>query len=227
MESFICPRPSDSERTAGRIMILSGGSSAIRPGRPVSSAPTTASVRFGPDSMPQPDILLMIDPGRGGRAAISEDDYVEGAPELVVEVASSSVSYDLHAKRDVYRRHGVPEYLVWRVLDRAIDWSVLRDDRYESIAPDDRGRLRSTTFPGLWLDRRGPAPRRPAGGAGGPPRRAGQPGARGLLRSVAGLIAVARGRSRAARSAWRDRREQAMIGSSSARRGIGVPSRLE
>ena len=111
-----------------------------------------ASVRFGPDDMPQPDILLMIDPSKGGRAAISDDDYVEGAPELVVEVAASSVSHDLHAKRDVYRRHGVPEYLIWRVLDGAIDWSVLRDDRYEPIAPDDRGRLRSTTFPGLWLD---------------------------------------------------------------------------
>ncbi len=42
-----------------------------------------------------------------------------GAPELVVEVAASSASYDLHSTFHVYvyRRNGVREYVVWRVLD--------------------------------------------------------------------------------------------------------------
>ncbi len=40
-----------------------------------------------------------------------------GAPELVVEVASSRASYDLHSTFHVYRRNGVREYVVWRVLD--------------------------------------------------------------------------------------------------------------
>ncbi|MEW4570678.1 Uma2 family endonuclease [Tautonia sp. JC769] len=111
-----------------------------------------ATVRLDLDNEPQPDILLMIDPSRGGQARISDDDYIEGAPELVVEIASSSVSLDLNAKLQVYRRSNVREYLTWRVLDGAIDWRVLRDDRYELIPADDRGRLRSTVFPGLWLD---------------------------------------------------------------------------
>src|SRR5262245_42047125 len=74
------------------------------------------SVRLDLDNEPQPDAYLLIRSERGGQARISEDDFVEGAPELVAEVASSSVSYDLGKKLHVYRRNGVREYVVWRVL---------------------------------------------------------------------------------------------------------------
>jgi Uma2 family endonuclease len=80
------------------------------------------SVRIDTDNMPQPDALLLIDPACGGQARISADDYVELGPELVAEISSSSVSFDLHTKLNVYRRSGVREYLVWRVVDRALDW---------------------------------------------------------------------------------------------------------
>jgi len=110
------------------------------------------TIRFDWDNMPQPDALLMIDPAKGGQARIDEDDYITGAPELIVEIAASSASYDLHDKLDVYRRHGVREYLVWRVLEQAFDWFVLRDGRYEPMNPDAQGRCRSPVFPGLWLD---------------------------------------------------------------------------
>jgi Uma2 family endonuclease len=111
---------------------------------------TTA--RLDLDNEPQPDGSLLIDPAFGGQTRISDDGYIEGAPELLLEVASSSASYDLHVKRNVYRRNGVQEYVVWRVLDEAIDWFVLRDGQYERLAPGDDGILRSHVFPGLWLD---------------------------------------------------------------------------
>ena len=63
-----------------------------------------ASARLDIGNMPQPDVCLFIDPARGGQARISEDDYLEDAPELVAEVAASSVSYDLTLKFEVYRR---------------------------------------------------------------------------------------------------------------------------
>jgi len=110
------------------------------------------SVRLDLDNEPQPDALLLIDPACGGQARISADGIIEGAPELVAEVASSSVSYDLHAKLHVYRRNGVCEYIVWRVLEREIDWFVLRAGQYERMAVDGQGLLRSEVFPGLWLD---------------------------------------------------------------------------
>lgn len=110
-----------------------------------------SSLRLDLDNMPQPDAYLYILPSLRGQIQISEDDYVEGAPELIAEVASSSVSYDLHEKLRVYRRNGVKEYVVWRVRDRAIDWFVLREGTYERLPLID-GVYRSGAFPGLWLD---------------------------------------------------------------------------
>jgi Uma2 family endonuclease len=121
-------------------------------GTPGLVAGDNSSIRLDLDNEPQPDVFLMIQPERGGQARIDEDDYVEGAPELVGEVAASSVSYDLGKKLHVYRRNEVREYIVWRVQDRAIDWFVLRDGNYEPLTPGADGLLRSTVFPGLWLD---------------------------------------------------------------------------
>ena len=52
----------------------------------------------------------------------------------------------------MYRRNDVREYVVWRVLDQAVDWFVLRDGQYARLVPDAQGLLHSETFPGLWLD---------------------------------------------------------------------------
>lgn len=125
---------------------------AYQAGTPGVIAADNASLRLDLDNEPQPDAILMIEPGRGGQARISDDDYVEGAPELVVEVASSSVSYDLHAKLNAYRRNGVREYVVWRVLDAEVDWFALREGAFERRDPDPGGLHRSAAFPGLWLD---------------------------------------------------------------------------
>jgi Uma2 family endonuclease len=80
-----------------------------------------------------------------------EDGYIVGAPQLIVEVAASSASYDLHVKKEAYRRNGVAEYVVWRVLDEAIDWFRLVDGQYASIEPDAEGMIESEQFPGLRL----------------------------------------------------------------------------
>ena len=111
-----------------------------------------ATVRLDLDNVPQPDLLLKIRPDHGGRSRVSEDGYIEGPPEFVVEVAASSASYDLHDKLNAYRRNEVLEYVVWRVRDQSVDWFVLRNGRYERLAPSADGLLRSEVFPGLWLD---------------------------------------------------------------------------
>jgi len=81
----------------------------------------------------------------------TEDGYIVGPPHLIVEIAASSVSYDLHEKKEAYRRNGVPEYVVWRVLDKAIDWFRLRDGQYVLIEPDADALIESEQFPGLRL----------------------------------------------------------------------------
>jgi len=111
-----------------------------------------STVRLDLDNEPQPDCLLFIQPEHGGQARIGEDGYIEGAPELVAEVASSSASYDLGDKLKAYRRNGVREYVVWRVLDQEVDWFVNRGGQFERLSPAIDGILRSTVFPGLWLN---------------------------------------------------------------------------
>jgi Uma2 family endonuclease len=71
---------------------------------------------------------------------------------LVAEVAASSVALDLGSKLTAYRRNGVREYVVWKVLQRQIDWYVNRNEGFELLLPEQDGVLRSTVFPGLWLD---------------------------------------------------------------------------
>jgi Uma2 family endonuclease len=119
---------------------------------PGVEASDNSTVRLDLDNEAQPDALLFVAPARGGQTQLSEDGFIEGAPELIVEVASSSASYDLHTKLNVYRRNGVREYVVWRVLDQAIDWFVLRDGEYERMSSDADGLLCSEVFAGLWLD---------------------------------------------------------------------------
>lgn len=109
------------------------------------------SLRLDLNNMPQPDAYLRILETHGGRARISPDRYVVGGPELVAEVAVSSVSFDLNVKLPVYLRSGVREYIVWRVPDQALDWFILRADRYEALPLTPPGWYRSETFPGLWL----------------------------------------------------------------------------
>ncbi|MET0095423.1 Uma2 family endonuclease, partial [Limnospira platensis] len=50
------------------------------------------SVRLDMDNEPQPDALLRMEEAAGGQSRISEDDYIEGPPELIVEIAASSAS---------------------------------------------------------------------------------------------------------------------------------------
>jgi Uma2 family endonuclease len=121
-------------------------------GTPGVEGGDNGSIRLDLDNEPQPDAYLLIDSRHGGQARIGENDYVEGAPELIVEISSSSVSYDLGKKLHVYRRNGVREYIVWRVQDRQIDWFALREGQYERMSQGAESLLRSEVFPGLWLD---------------------------------------------------------------------------
>jgi len=110
-----------------------------------------ATVRLDIDNEPQPDALLRLEPEFGGNSYISEDDYVEGAPELIAEIAASSASYDLNDKLNAYRRNGVQEYIVWQIYENRLDWFSLEEGQYVNLQPDAAGVIRSQTFPGLWL----------------------------------------------------------------------------
>lgn len=107
------------------------------------------TVLMGDEAEPQPDVYLRILPEYGGQSA-STRQYVKGPPELIVEIAFSSRSIDLHAKLDDYSRNGVLEYLVVLLPENALRWFDLKAGRELTIDPD--GVCRVQTFPGLWID---------------------------------------------------------------------------
>jgi Uma2 family endonuclease len=74
------------------------------------------------------------------------------APELVVEVANSSGSIDLHRKKRDYERAGVREFGVVLLRDEEVRRFALRDGIFHDVPSDTDGVYRSQMFPGLWLD---------------------------------------------------------------------------
>ncbi len=131
-----------------RILTWLGNYEVLTPGVELAVEPT---VRLDFDNEPQPDAVLIITPEAGGQTRISEDDYIEGAPELVVEIAASSAAIDLHGKKQAYRRNGVKEYIVWQVLEQKLTWFYLEKGEYLELVADENGILKSRVFPGLWL----------------------------------------------------------------------------
>jgi Uma2 family endonuclease len=116
---------------------------------PGVSAADNTTTRLDLDNEPQPDALLRIQ--IGGTSTISDDGYIEGAPEIVAEIATSSATIDLGTKKNAYRRNGVQEYLVWQTFENRFSWFRLQTEEFVLIEPDADGIIRSSTFPGLWL----------------------------------------------------------------------------
>ena len=107
-----------------------------------------ATLRLDLDNEPQPDVAVWLD---AGGAMVTMDDYLAGAPELIVEIASSSVALDLHAKLHAYRRNGVQEYLVILPQEARMRWFCWQDGETTELQPDAEGILKSRVLPGLWL----------------------------------------------------------------------------
>jgi hypothetical protein len=107
------------------------------------------TVRLDDQNEPQPDAVLFR---IGGNAQIDDDGYITGAPEFIAEIAASTVSYDLNSKKNAYERNGVKEYLVWRSIDREIDWLILENGKYKKLEPNNSGIICSQEFTGLCLN---------------------------------------------------------------------------
>jgi Uma2 family endonuclease len=118
------------------------------PGSRLGIEPT---VRLDFDNEPQPDIVLILEPAVGGRARLTADGYLEGTPELVVEIAASSAAIDSGAKKQAYRRNGVQEYIIWNIFENQLEWWHLVEGDYQQLLADSDGIIRSQVFPGLWL----------------------------------------------------------------------------
>lgn len=78
--------------------------------------------------------------------------YHSGAPELIVEVAVSSYARDFGAKKRLYQRMGVLEYVIALPSARRLVWFRLTAEGFQTMEPGADGIFRSACFPGLCLD---------------------------------------------------------------------------
>src|SRR5713226_7901934 len=100
-------------------------------------------------SEPQPDLAMRIMPDCGGQSRTNKKGYVVGAPELVAEIAHSSVAIDMGRKKDDYEQSGVQEYVVLCIEEEELHWFHFKSK--SRIIPDAKGVYRSRVFPGLWI----------------------------------------------------------------------------
>lgn len=119
---------------------------------PGAKAGDNSTTILGEDDVPQPDAYLRLESAHGGQSLLTANGYIEGAPELIIEVAATSADYDLHEKLETYEAAGVKEYIVWRTYDGEVDCFLRSGSaRFTRRAADADGIYRSGAFPGLWL----------------------------------------------------------------------------
>src|SRR3990170_6709436 len=122
----------------GEPHLLLGMALVVYAGRTPGVRPSdNTSVLLGKEAEPQPDLLLRVLPEFGGQSSTTDKNYVDGAPELVIEIAHSSRAVDLHDKKDDYARHGVREYLVFCVEEQRLRWFDLATGK--ELQPDNAG----------------------------------------------------------------------------------------
>ena len=135
----------------GNYHLILGTAFALYTGEtPGVEAGDNATAILGEESEPQPDLSMRLLPEYGGQSRLNEEEYVEGAPELLAEIAHSTRAIALHQKRDDYQRAGVIEYVVLCIEEREFHWFHFPSG--EMLKPNRRGVCRSRVFPGLWVD---------------------------------------------------------------------------
>ena len=106
-------------------------------------------VRLSHDTAVQPDLIFVSK----ARANIIQENYIDGAPDLVVEILSpSTAAHDRATKLTLYAEAGVPEVWLLDPLAKTVEGLKLEGKKYlvdAALAGDQK--LSSSQFPGWEL----------------------------------------------------------------------------
>jgi Uma2 family endonuclease len=79
----------------------------------------------------QPDILILLTES----FSKMQENKIEGAPDLIVEVLSPSTAYyDLKHKKSIYEKQGVKEYWVVDPIDKTVEIYQNQNAKFHLIA---------------------------------------------------------------------------------------------
>jgi Uma2 family endonuclease len=106
-----------------------------------------AAYRLNDDNVYQPDVSFLSN----ARLYLAGEVYVQGAPDLAVEIISpSSRRYDAFEKRINYARAGVREYWLVDPIERSVAIYTLEGDQFvRALQPDNQ--FHSHVLAGYWL----------------------------------------------------------------------------
>ena len=150
-ELSTCPLPSGPKPMPFLTARWPGGWLLMLPVPPGLSAATTPASAWTCNE-PQPDLVMLKPPAKGGQARVSADDYIEGAPEMVVK-SSAVRGLTTSIKRKALT--AATEFVsTWPGSRASVAWSGgnCAKGMTKEIIPGSDGLLRSRAFPGLWLD---------------------------------------------------------------------------
>jgi len=106
------------------------------------------TVRLSKYQGPEPDLFFV----RKNRFSIVNAKYIDGPPDLCIEVISKSTrKIDRGRKFVLYADHGVKEYWIIDPMRCTIEFYENQDGEWAEIKPDEQGRVHSKVLPGLWL----------------------------------------------------------------------------
>ncbi len=147
-EVHVTPAPATRHQAVLQNLSVNLGSYVIK-NRLGEVWPAPLDVRLSGDTALQPDLIFISN----ARARIIQENWIAGAPDLVVEVMSpSTAGYDRATKLPIYAEASVPE--VWLIDSQAktVDVLKLQGKKYlvEATHAGDQV-LTSNLFPGWRL----------------------------------------------------------------------------
>jgi len=112
-----------------RLLVLLDGYVSAHDLGEVFDAPI--DVKLSDISVVEPDLVYIAK----SRQEIIGERFIEGPPDLVVEVLSpSTASRDRRAKRALYAHHGVPHYWLFDLTEQTAVALTLVTNRYQQVA---------------------------------------------------------------------------------------------
>lgn len=110
-----------------------------------------ADVALDDENVLQPDVFFIA----AGRQNLTQGDYVQGAPDLVVEVVSvGTVKRDRGDKLKLYERHGVREYWLVDARTRSVEVYVNtgNDFTLQEVYAENQDTVRSLALQGFEMN---------------------------------------------------------------------------
>ena len=147
-ELFVAPAPNtEHQRKTGRLFRRLADYVEPHDLGEVFIAPY--DIVLDPSTVLEPDVLFVSKE----HMVIIKEGWIEGAPDLVVEVVSeSSRTIDRRIKRDRCAKFGVPEYWLLEPYEPRIEVLRLKGKKYQLLAEFGPGdTLESPAFPGFQL----------------------------------------------------------------------------